>query len=122
MLTPCQQACSCNHRNSRRADAHLGLHQQAKPLLESALARRRATAGPRSLEAAETLDGVGRQLSHVRVEGPSPYDLTADLLTWGAAMMLTGHATAAGALGPVDAFGFEALVDGCGDLGLRRVG
>jgi hypothetical protein len=36
-------------------------------------------------------------------------------------MMLTGRATASGALGPVDAFGFEALVNGCADLGLARV-
>jgi short subunit dehydrogenase-like uncharacterized protein len=86
---------------------------------EGPSAAKRASA--RSVAVARTLDGVGRQLSHVRVEGPSPYDLTADLLAWGAAMMLTGHATAAGALGPVDAFGFEALVDGCADLGLRRV-
>ena len=86
---------------------------------EGPSAAKRAAA--RSVAVARTLDGVGRQLSHVRVEGPSPYDLTADLLAWGAAMMLTGHATAAGALGPVDAFGFEALVDGCADLGLARV-
>lgn len=78
-------------------------------------------AAARSVAVARTLDGVGRQLSAARVEGPSPYDLTADLLAWGAAMMLTGRATAAGALGPVDAFGFEALVDGCADLGLTRV-
>jgi len=78
-------------------------------------------AGARSVAVARTLDGVGRILSHARVEGPSPYDLTADLLAWGAAMMLTGRATASGALGPVDAFGFDALVDGCADIGLRRV-
>lgn len=86
---------------------------------EEPSAAKRATA--RSVAVARTRDGVGRQLSHVRVEGPSPYDLTAELLAWGAAMMLTGRATSAGALGPVDAFGFEALVDGCADLGLRRV-
>ena len=78
-------------------------------------------AGTTSVAVARTLDGVGRQLSRAQVQGPSPYDLTADLLAWGAAMMLTGRATAPGALGPVDAFGFEALVSGCGDAGLRRV-
>ena len=56
---------------------------------EGPSAAKRAAA--RSVAVARTLDGVGRQLSHVRVEGPSPYDLTADLLAWGAAMMLTGQ-------------------------------
>ena len=70
---------------------------------------------------ARTQDGVGRTLSTVRVEGPSPYDLTAELLAWGAAMLLTGHARDAGALGPADAFGLDALVSGCSDMGLRRV-
>jgi hypothetical protein len=36
-------------------------------------------------------------------------------------MMLTGRATSPGALGPVDAFGFDALEQGCADIGLRRV-
>jgi short subunit dehydrogenase-like uncharacterized protein len=78
-------------------------------------------AGATSVAIARTSDGVGRTLSQARVEGPSPYDLTADLLAWAAAMMLTGRATTAGALGPVDAFGFDALVQGCADIGLRRV-
>jgi short subunit dehydrogenase-like uncharacterized protein len=71
---------------------------------------------------ARTRDGVGRELSSVRVEGPSPYDLTAELLAWGAAMLLTGRADGVGALGPVDAFGLQALEQGCADIGLRRVG
>ena len=80
---------------------------------------RRASAT--SIAVARTLDGVGRELSRVRVEGPSPYDLTAELLAWGAAMLLTGRATGTGALGPVDAFGLVALERGCADIGLRRV-
>lgn len=78
-------------------------------------------AGATSVAVARTLDGVGRVLSNARVDGPSPYDLTADLLAWGAAMMLTGRTAGAGALGPVDAFGFEALEQGCADIGLTRV-
>jgi hypothetical protein len=70
---------------------------------------------------ARTRDGVGRLLSTAQVEGPSPYDLTAELLAWGAAMLVTGHALGPGVLGPVDAFGFDALERGCADLGLRRV-
>jgi short subunit dehydrogenase-like uncharacterized protein len=78
-------------------------------------------AGTTTIAVARTFDGVGRELGHVRVEGPSPYDLTAELLAWGAAMQLTGRACAAGAQGPVDAFGLDALVDGCAAIGLRRV-
>ena len=77
--------------------------------------------GTTTVAVARTQDGVGRTLSSVRVEGPSPYDLTAELLAWGAAMMLTGHAHGTGALGPADAFGLDALVAGCADMGLRRV-
>jgi short subunit dehydrogenase-like uncharacterized protein len=78
-------------------------------------------AGTRTVVLARTTDAVGRELSRVRVEGPSPYDLTADLLAWTAAMLATGQARGTGALGPVDAFGLEALVTGCADMGLRRV-
>ena len=77
--------------------------------------------GSSTLVMARTRDGVGRELSRVVVTGPSPYDLTAELLAWGAAMLVTGHAAGAGALGPVDAFGLDALVDGCSRMGLIRV-
>jgi len=57
----------------------------------------------------------------VTMEGPSPYDLTAELIVWAAAMVLTGRTTGVGALGPVDGFGLAALESGCADIGLRRV-
>jgi short subunit dehydrogenase-like uncharacterized protein len=78
-------------------------------------------AGSATVVVAVARDGVGRQLSDVRLDGPSPYDLTAELLAWGAAMLLTGQATATGALGPVDAFGLATLERGCADIGLHRV-
>ena len=53
--------------------------------------------------------------------GPSPYDLTAELLAWGAAMLLNGRARGVGALGPVDAFGMDDFVEGCARMGLHRV-
>jgi short subunit dehydrogenase-like uncharacterized protein len=74
-----------------------------------------------TLVVARTRDGVGRELSHVVVTGPSPYDLTAELLAWGAAMLLNGRARGAGALGPVDAFGMDDFVEGCARMGLHRV-
>jgi len=78
-------------------------------------------AGARTLVVARTLDPVGRQLSHVTMEGPSPYDLTAELMTWAAAMVLTGRTVGTGACGPVDGFGLAALESGCADIGLHRV-
>lgn len=102
------------------------------PLVRAGLARAAGSAtrqgpapdersGSTTIAVARTLDGVGRELSAVRVEGPSPYDLTAELLAWGAAMLLTGRTEATGALGPADAFGLAAFEQGCADLGLRRV-
>lgn len=74
-----------------------------------------------SIAIARVVDGVGRELSRARVDGPSPYDLTADLLAWGAAMLHTRSETGPGVLGPADAFGLDALVEGCAALGLRHV-
>ena len=75
----------------------------------------------RTVVVARTTDGVGRLLSEVRIEGPSPYDLTAELMAWAAAMLVTHRELATGVLGPVDAFGLDALVSGCADMGLVRV-
>ncbi|MEK9737210.1 MAG: hypothetical protein VW239_07810, partial [Candidatus Nanopelagicales bacterium] len=59
-------------------------------------------AGARTLVQADATDAVGRPLASVRLDGPSPYDLTADLLAWGAAMAATRE-VAPGAHGPVEA-------------------
>ena len=77
-------------------------------------------ASARTVVQAEAFDAVGRPLTSVRVEGPSPYDLTAELLAWGAAMAATRPMTA-GAHGPVDAFGLDELERGCADMGLVAV-
>lgn len=79
-----------------------------------------ARAAARTVVQADASDPVGRELASVRLEGPSPYDLTADLLAWGAAMAAT-RTIAPGAHGPVDAFGLEALERGCSDMGLVAV-
>ena len=75
----------------------------------------------RTLCIAETFDSDGQLQDRVRVEGPSPYDLTALLLAWGAHMVLSGATRGTGALGPADAFGTEAFVSGCMALGLAEV-
>jgi short subunit dehydrogenase-like uncharacterized protein len=77
--------------------------------------------GSVSIAVARAVDGVGRRVGSARVEGPNGYDITAELLAWAAAMLLTRQEQAVGALGPVDAFGFDALEAGCRDIGLRRV-
>lgn len=74
----------------------------------------------RSIVIAEGLGDGGSVLGRVRVEGPNPYDLTAALLTWSARMLSRRAEKGTGALGPVDAFGLEALVSGCLALGLAE--
>lgn len=97
-------------------------------LLTNAAARRTTTGeGPdasarrtsRTVAVAVAYDGVGRLLDQVTVEGPNPYELTAETLAWGAAMLQAGRTTEVGALGPTDAFGLAAFVDGCSRMGLR---
>ncbi|MBP2704306.1 saccharopine dehydrogenase NADP-binding domain-containing protein [Microbispora sp. RL4-1S] len=79
-----------------------------------------ATAGPgvRSRIVAEVYDENGRPLAVVELEGGDPYDFTARLLAWAATTALTRGVRGTGALGPVDAFGLEALVEGCAEAGL----
>lgn len=76
--------------------------------------------GSRSVAVAVAYDGVGREVARARVEGPPPYPLTADLMAWAAAKLSTGPVEGVGALGPADAFGWDALVGGCADTGLVR--
>jgi short subunit dehydrogenase-like uncharacterized protein len=54
----------------------------------------------------------------VRLAGPNPYDLTAELLAWGAGVAARGGVARAGAAGPVDGFGLAALRQGCEAAGL----
>lgn len=67
-----------------------------------------------------------RRVARVKVQGPGPYDLTADLLAFAADSarrggLGTGVSRRAGALGPADAFGQEAFVRGCEHMGLAEV-
>jgi short subunit dehydrogenase-like uncharacterized protein len=79
-------------------------------------ARRRC----RSLVVAIASDAGGRELAQVRLHGPDPYTLTAGLLAWGAQRAAAHGVPATGALGPVDAFGLEALQQGAATAGLER--
>jgi short subunit dehydrogenase-like uncharacterized protein len=75
-----------------------------------------------SLIVALAHDAGGRQLAEVRLHGPDPYTLTAGMLAWGARRAAGHGLEATGALGPVDAFGLEALQAGAAEAGLERVG
>ncbi|WP_078306954.1 MULTISPECIES: saccharopine dehydrogenase NADP-binding domain-containing protein [unclassified Mycobacterium] len=61
------------------------------------------------------------QLAEVHLEGPSIYDLTGELLAWGAQRLASGTHPATGVVGPIAAFGSETLMQGCVDIGLVTV-
>ena len=60
-------------------------------------------------------------LSTVHVEGANGYDFTAEMLAWGAARARDTGLHGAGALGPVEAYGLDALREGCAEAGIVRV-
>ncbi len=72
----------------------------------------------RSVAIAVASDSSGKQLAAVRVEGPNGYNLTADLMAWAVSEFAHARVPAVGALGPVDAFGLDRLIEGCRSAGL----
>jgi short subunit dehydrogenase-like uncharacterized protein len=80
-----------------------------------------ARRGGGSLVVAVAGDDQARELARVQLRGPDPYTLTARLLAWGAHRAAGHGLLATGALGPVDAFGLEALRSGAASAGLERV-
>jgi len=95
----------------------------------SAPLRRRTGAGPdeaararlRSHVVAIASGADGGALAEVHLTGPNPYEITADLLAWGAHTAASGGVGGTGALGPVDAFGLDALVAGAAGAGITRL-
>ncbi|WP_454042570.1 saccharopine dehydrogenase family protein [Cellulosimicrobium sp. Marseille-Q8652] len=79
-------------------------------------AARRARSRSHVLADARAADGA--LLHRVRLDGPDPYDLTARFLAWGALRAAEDGVRGVGALGPVDAFGLDALLDALGDAGV----
>jgi short subunit dehydrogenase-like uncharacterized protein len=77
--------------------------------------------GAQTVAIARTFDARGEQVSYTMVRGPSPYDLTAELLAWSAEQFQQGHHRNTGALGPVPAFGEDVFVRGCTDLQLEVI-
>jgi short subunit dehydrogenase-like uncharacterized protein len=66
-------------------------------------------------------DAPGTVLAQVNLVSGNPYQLTADLLAWGAQRAVEHGVSRPGALGPVEAFGLEALEAGAAEAGLRRL-
>ncbi len=67
-------------------------------------------------------DAAGRQLTEVHVTGIDGYTFTGRMLAWGADRAAAGALKGTGALGPVDAFGLDELVEGCAWAGLSEEG
>jgi short subunit dehydrogenase-like uncharacterized protein len=70
-----------------------------------------------SLIFGEALDGSGNVLERVEIRGPNGYTYTGQMLAWAAEHALAGGLQGTGALGPVEAFGLEALRAGNAELG-----
>jgi putative NADH-flavin reductase len=75
------------------------------------------TPDARSWIAAEAYDGAGRQLAEVHLAGADGYEFTRGFMAWAAQQRVD----AAGALGPVEAYGLERLEAGAREAGLERV-
>ncbi|MGW0246674.1 saccharopine dehydrogenase family protein [Nocardia goodfellowii] len=98
-----------------------------KRVLDDVLARtvRGSTGGPsagarsraRARVVAEARDDSGNTLARVALEGGDPYDFTAAIMAWAAGTALGGGLSGTGALGPVDAFGLDALHAAARDAG-----
>jgi short subunit dehydrogenase-like uncharacterized protein len=80
-----------------------------------------ARAGTGSYVVAEAVDAGGRVLATVALEGVNGYDFTAAMLAWASHAMAAGRAHGKGALGPVEAFGLDALEEGARSSGITRV-
>ena len=102
-----------------------------RPALGAAARRfiKGSTGGPDAAERAKSRTHIvavagnasGAPLATVHLEGASPYDFTADMLAWAAERASDGGLHGAGALGPVEAYGLDALRLGCSEAGINRV-
>jgi short subunit dehydrogenase-like uncharacterized protein len=72
--------------------------------------------------AAVACDAAGEPLADVHLTGSDGYDFTASFLAWAAQRAAGGNRPrVVGAVGPVEAFGIEALSQGCAAAGLTRL-
>ncbi|TMB91014.1 MAG: saccharopine dehydrogenase [Chloroflexi bacterium] len=64
-------------------------------------------------------DAAGRELRTVRLGRVNPYTFTGNFLAWAAMRAARDGIAGAGAVGPVEAFGLRALVEGCVAAGVK---
>ena len=86
----------------------------------------RARGGPEpesgiSWVVAEAFDAAGERVASAHLSGGEPYALTAGIIAWAARRAASDGVEGAGAMGPLQAFGLEALEAGCREAGLARV-
>jgi short subunit dehydrogenase-like uncharacterized protein len=80
------------------------------------------TPGGMSWIAAVAYDAGDEPLAEVHLSGTDGYDFTASFLAWAAQRAAGGNRPhAVGAVGPVEAFGLDALEQGCAAAGIRRL-
>jgi short subunit dehydrogenase-like uncharacterized protein len=101
-----------------KAGAHALVDRFVKGSSGGPSAEQRAKAG--SYIVGEALDASGRILASVHLEGVDGYEFTAGMLAWAAIGALEAPIDAAGALGPVEALGLEALERGVAEAGISR--
>jgi short subunit dehydrogenase-like uncharacterized protein len=65
-------------------------------------------------------DLSGADLARVHLTGGDPYSFTAAILAWAAGKAAADGVPAAGAIGPVEAFGADILERACAGAGFRR--
>ncbi len=80
------------------------------------------TPGTLSWIPAIAYDAAGEPLAEVHLTGTDAYDFTASFVAWTAQRSAGGNRPhAVGAVGPVEAFGLDALEQGCAEAGLSRL-
>jgi short subunit dehydrogenase-like uncharacterized protein len=67
-------------------------------------------------------DSAGAELAEVHVTGVNGYTFTGRILAWAAQSAAEGALKGTGALGPIEAFGLPALVEGCAWAGIEEKG
>jgi short subunit dehydrogenase-like uncharacterized protein len=66
-------------------------------------------------------DSRGTQLAEAHLAGVEGYEFTARILAWGADRVAAAGLGGRGALGPIEAFGIDALEAGCREAGVAPV-
>lgn len=79
------------------------------------------TPGATSWVVAIAADAGGSPVAEVHLSGADPYAFTAGSLAWAARRAAHAGVEAKGAVGPLAAFGLEALERGCAEAGITRV-